>query len=305
MGGVDVGKALITFYAAAGTLIMNDGVHLTGNYNNYVPGGGFGGAVQMTDGTFIMNGGEISGNSTIGNGGAVYMYQSSGASTSFTMNGGLIANNTATHGGAVYMYNGTAFGPFTFTMNGGEIKNNEVGLSSGWGGGVYVGPGNTFNYYNGIITLNKAFNGGGLYVDNGGFTMSGGSVSLNTAYGDGGGVCVIGASGSFTMSGGSLTGNTANSTSYAGGGVFFDGGPFTMTAGTITGNQAPSGFCGGFGLNNTGNTALPANVQSLITGNTDSTSSTTRNFYNNGHQSTTTVGGTVWTSTVLGSSMGW
>jgi hypothetical protein len=142
----DVNKALVTLYHA-GTLIMNDGVHLTGNYHNYVAGGGAGGAVEMTDGTFIMNGGE------------------------------------------------------------------------------------------------------------------------------------------------------------GGDGVFFSGGPFTMTAGTITGNHAPSGNCGGFYLYNTGNTVLPANVQSLITGNT--ASSSTPNFYNNNNQNYTTVGGTGWTSTGLGWSMGW
>jgi hypothetical protein len=332
--GVDVSKALITLYDP-GTLIMNDGVHLTGNYHNYSYGVGAGGAVEMTDGTFIMNGGEISGNSTVGYGGAVYMNQSMSASTSFTMNGGLIANNTAdANGGGVHMYDGTTYGPFTFTMNGGEINGNKAGLSNGRGGGVFVGPGNTFTYHNGTITLNEAYHGGGVYVDNGEFAMSGGNISVNTAYGDGGGVyvsgssaftmsggasingntaagkgggvCVlIGASGFFTMSGGSITGNTSNDTAESGGGVFFSGGPFTMTAGVITGNHAPYGYCGGFHLyNTTGNTALPANVQSLITGNT-ANGAATPNFYNNNNQGYTTVGGTVWPSTALGSSMGW
>jgi hypothetical protein len=162
--GVDVSKALITLYDP-GTLIMNDGTHLTGNYHNYSYGGGAGGAVEMTNGTFIMNGGEISGNSTIGYGGAVYMNKSMGASTSFTMNGGLLASNTADiNGGAVYMY-GTPYGPFTFTMNGGEIRGNNADITTGNGGGVFVGTTNTFTYHSGTITLNEAKTGGGVYVE--------------------------------------------------------------------------------------------------------------------------------------------
>jgi hypothetical protein len=360
-GGVDVYDPLITLYNP-GTLIMNDGTHLTGNYHNYSLGGDAGGAVGMEDGTFIMNGGEISGNATVGSGGAVYMNQSWGASTSFTMNGGLIANNTAdVNGGAVYMYGtANAYAPFTFTMNGGEIRGNKPPPGDGRGGGVYVGPGNTFTNHKGTITLNEAFLGGGVFIDDAIFTMNGGSVSVNTAYGDGGGVyvddaiftmnggsvsinianrdgggvyvgsdavftmsggasidgntaerigggvcAVIGASGSFSMSGGSITGNTSNDTGESAGGVFFSGGPFTMTAGTITGNRAPNGNCGGFHLyNTTGNTALPANVQSLITGNT-ANGGTTSNFYNNNNQGLTTVGGIFWTDTGLGWSMGW
>jgi hypothetical protein len=76
-----------------------------------------------------------------------------------------------------------------------------------------------------------------------------------------------------------------------------------MTAGTITGNRAPNGYCGGFHLYNTGNTVLPANVRSLISGNT--ANGTTPNFYNNNNQNLTTVGGTAWPSTDLGMSMGW
>jgi hypothetical protein len=79
-----------------------------------------------------------------------------------------------------------------------------------------------------------------------------------------------------------------------------------MTAGTITGNRAPYGNCGGFHLYNTTppeGTALPANVQSLITGNT-ANGAATPNFYNNNNQGYTTIGGEVWT-TALGFITGW
>jgi hypothetical protein len=79
------------------------------------------------DGTFTMNGGEISGNT---------------------------ANNTNinsynTGGGGVYVdYDGT------FTMNGGEISGNTASNSNsnGGGGGGYVHSGGTFTKTNGTIT---------------------------------------------------------------------------------------------------------------------------------------------------------
>ena len=181
--------------AEDGNLIMNDGSKITGG-------------VSVRNGTFTMNGGEISGY-TAHNYGMVYV------SGIFTMNGGEILGNTYDYGRGVYVSG-------IFTMNGGEISGITANFSS--------------SYYN--------YGGGGVYVD-GTFTMTGGEISGNTAnfsnYSDnygGGGVYV---SGTFTMTGGEISGNTANfpnySDNYGGGGVYVDG-TFTMTGGEISGNTA-------------------------------------------------------------------
>jgi uncharacterized repeat protein (TIGR02543 family) len=139
-----------------GTLIMNDGSKISGNTatayigssNDPTIGGGvyvqYGYELNSSGGTFIMNGGEISGNCA-DYGGGVYVgggvqYRNDGT---FIMNGGLISGNTSNErGGGVYT-NGT------FTMSGGVISGN-TGI--GAGGGVYV------------------------YYTNGTFTKSGGTI---------------------------------------------------------------------------------------------------------------------------------
>ena len=80
----------------SGTLIMNAGSRISDTRVS-----GSGGGVYIFQGTFIMNGGTISGNTATGNGGGVSI------SGTFTMNGGTITGNTATEsGGGVYIYYG-------------------------------------------------------------------------------------------------------------------------------------------------------------------------------------------------------
>lgn len=105
-----------------GTLIMNAGSSITGNAaagSNL-----YGSGVNLSRGTFTMNGGTISGNAVTKGGGGVYV----GGGT-FTMNGGAISDNSADSGGGVYVGGGT------FTMTGGTIYRN---IAAGNGGGVYV-----------------------------------------------------------------------------------------------------------------------------------------------------------------------
>ncbi|GHV96396.1 hypothetical protein AGMMS50293_27160 [Spirochaetia bacterium] len=76
---------------------MNAGSKITGNYNI-----SSGGGVNVRDGAFTMNGGEISGN-TANVGGGVYVLNSTDAK--FFMPGGTITGNTATgtgYGNALY-----------------------------------------------------------------------------------------------------------------------------------------------------------------------------------------------------------
>jgi len=104
--------------------------------------------------SFIMNGGEISGNKGV-NGGGVYVYFNG----SFTMHGGKISGNTADYyGGGVFVYNNS-----NFTMHGGEISGNTA--INFYGGGVLVMG--SFTMHGGEIFGNTAnSNGGGVYMEN-------------------------------------------------------------------------------------------------------------------------------------------
>jgi hypothetical protein len=220
---------------SGGSLIMNNGVKLSGNG---------GGVFVSSGGTFTMSGGEISGNASVTGGGAVGVQ-----SGTFTMNGGKISGNTG--GGGVFVSSGT------FTMSGGEISGNTSAYA---GGGVCVDSG-TFTMSGGEISGNRvsdrsqAYGGGGVCVDNGTFTMSGGEISGNTAE-KGGGVFVkddtflmnIALNGgdvmdttfvmNFVMNGGKISGNTVRD---GGGGVYVDSGTFILNNGEISGNTANRG----------------------------------------------------------------
>jgi hypothetical protein len=181
-------------YNGGGNFTMHSG-KITDNNSSFMWGGQGGGLYNS--GTFTMNGGEISGNTSTSDddgGGGVY------TNHTFTMNGGKISGNTSTSdgGGGVYMDNGS------FTINGGEISGNT---STSDGGGVF----NNNNWYDTS------------------FTMNGGKISGNTATANGGGVYIRG---TFTMKGGEISGNTSTS----GGGVY-NSGTFRIITGTIYGTN--------------------------------------------------------------------
>jgi hypothetical protein len=249
-----------------GVYVYGDGVSFTMGDNASVSantvttsgdgGDGGGGGVFVPYGTFIMNGGTISGNTATSSssfsqasirGGGVYA-----KGGTFTMNGGTISGNTATststptsgnayantHGG------GVAAAGSTFTMNGGTISDNTataigIGIGIGtsidaWGGGVY---GHTFTMNGGTISGNTTVSpyyaqGGGVFSYEA-FTMNGGAISGNTATAGGG----VFSYDMFTMNGGTISGNTATTD---GGGVYFyryyTSGTFIKTGGVITGS---------------------------------------------------------------------
>jgi hypothetical protein len=258
---------------SGGTLILGDGVTLTGG--NHSLGGG--GVYALQGSKFIMNGGSISGN-TAPKGGGVFVIEGS----SFTMNGGSISGGTiaaTTTGGGVYVDTGC-----TFTMNDGTISGSKA---KDYGGGVYVHSGtNTsistgFTMNGGTISGNEvsggASGGGGVYVlgDYSSFTMNGGTIKENTVSGsggiNGGGVYITGG-GSFTMSGGSISGNeAAGSSSNGGGGVYITSSKFIMEGGSISGNKAlESGNKGGGGVFVTGSASEFIMNGGSIGGNTAS-----------------------------------
>ena len=99
-------------------LTMHDGAKITDNTS--VDNGA---AVIVSRGTFIMDGGTISDNCSVGNAslaGGVSVRRSG----SFTMNAGQIINNTTTGYGGGVQYNDDSWGNECITLNGGEISGN-------------------------------------------------------------------------------------------------------------------------------------------------------------------------------------
>ena len=198
--------------------------------NSYQVGGG---VYVAVDGSFTMEGGEISGN-TATLGGGVFIHGGD-----VTMNGGAISENTVTdtdktgsNGGGVYISAGPLGGEGSFTMTGGEISGNT---SESMGGGVTVSTG-IFTMTDGEISGNAAGDAGGVSnYDK--VIMTGGEISGNRAEYYGGGVHNVG---NFTMEGGKIFDNSAL---YAGGGVNcadpgYYTGEFTMNGGEISNNTA-------------------------------------------------------------------
>jgi hypothetical protein len=217
-----------------GELVLKSGA-ITGNARTGEDWNGGGGVRIVDKGMFRMEGGTISGNSSVNSterggsgGGGVAAYKGT-----FIMKGGAISDNSARQGGGVRVAENS-----TFIMEGGTISGNTATSErNGYGGGVLAGWGSTFTLKSGTITGNSASQGGGgvRVVDVTTFTMEDGIISGNSA-GFGGGVSQQ--EGTFTMKGGAISGNSAGE----GGGVTFgDDCKFIMEGGTISGNSAGKG----------------------------------------------------------------
>jgi hypothetical protein len=292
-----------------GVLEMNEGAKITDNDNSSSEGY-LGGGVYIDNGTFTMNGGEISGNTGY-NGGGVYV-----KSGIFNMNAGKIYGNTSISGGGVYVNSGT------FNMEGGEIYSNT---SSSYGGGVYIDNG-TFTMNAGKIYGNTSTYGG-VHVDNDGtfnmnggeiysntrgvwvtgiFAMISGKIYSNTASSQGGGVCVS-SFGTFNMEGGEIYSNT--SSSYGGGVcVGSSGGTFNMEGGEISGNTASRGggvYVGGTFTKSGGGTIYGTDGGDLAN-NADSATTGNAVYESHGRRRETTAGPEIdLDSTKSGSEGGW
>ena len=135
-------------------------------------------AINMADGTVIMNdGAKITNHKrTSGYGPAVYM-----AGGNFKMKGGTISGcESRNYGGAIYLDGGS------FEMNGGIIENNKTTLSSaGYGGGAFYVRDATLIINDGLIQNNSSNSGGAIYNTSFGTTIiNGGVIKGNTAVGD-------------------------------------------------------------------------------------------------------------------------
>lgn len=244
-------------YVSGSTSVVNitDGALLTNNERNSTNRGD-GGAVYVDQGAkLIMDGGEISGNSTSGSGGGLYISNSSEA----TFAGGTINNNDAGWGGGIdargtvviedaeikdntaLHFGGGIQASNMLLISGGTISGNKA--QSG-GGGIFVHQGvtnreTTVIIQGGEIKDNSSNSqGGGIYLSRDSWLgITGGEISGNKAWNGGG----IYSNGVISIANGKISKNTAN----YGGGVYSDslltGGIVTITGGEISENAAGDG----------------------------------------------------------------
>ena len=199
------------------TGLLGKGVHVGGN--SYGSGG-----------TFIMYGGEISGNTT-------------GTSSNPVDGAGVTVQN-----GTFYMYDGKIF------------DNHCTNASNYGGGGVLLHSGVTSYIYGGEISGNSSsLDGGGIFAISCDLKIYGGKISGNTAGANGGGIFVY--SQNLIISGSvEISGNTAGAN---GGGIYFKGeNGYSTTIYTLTisdsvkiiGNAAGANGGGIFVESGSGNT---------------------------------------------------
>jgi hypothetical protein len=167
--------------ANAGDFTMSGGTitNNTASVDSSSSSHAYGGGVHNDSGTFIMNGGEIVGNtasaSTYAHGGGVF-----NNAGNFTLSGGKIAGNTAS--ASTYACGGGVSNYGDFTMSGGEIAGNRVFAPSyAYGGGVYNDP-----LWSTNITFTKK--GGTIYGDTD--TIAGNGTETDNTAGSGNGHAV-------------------------------------------------------------------------------------------------------------------
>lgn len=189
-----------------------------------------------SDSVFNMHGGIITGNTTTLNSGAVYNDMGT-----FNMDGGEISTNTSlgtsSKAGAVYINSGA------MNFSGGVIQDN---YGKTYGGGIYINGADSEVSIsdNALIKGNYANAGGGILINSGTVTMTGGEISENFAYkrhgstaitGGGGGVA-INTSGKLVMSGGVIKDNYVYNNQGSGYGVTVFG-IFEMIADALVSNN--------------------------------------------------------------------
>lgn len=170
------GAAVNCSYNSSALLTMHDGAIIR---NNTVRGSNYygeGAGVFIYNATFIMYGGEITGNLSkptsfltgAGHGGGVCV---TGSNASFTMLGGTITGNDSNYGGGVYLIGAT------MTMSDNATISGNTALS---GGGVYADFSKVTMSGNATISGNTGNLGGGIYMRDSSAT-SFSSLTMNDA----------------------------------------------------------------------------------------------------------------------------
>lgn len=201
---------------ASGTLILDSGAKLSGNYNfsSYTDGGG--GITVHNGGTVIMNAGSVISDHLSMTGGSGVRIEWGGT---FIMEGGTIRDNVvvgqrddsgfdgrggAIHNrGTVWIKDGVICGNFAR----GYAKNGQA--CGGYGGAIYNQG--TLRITGGMIRENQAsFGGGAIYTnERGKVVIEGGEISYNGSEGQRGGGIYLSAASEIVMSGGCIRNNSA------------------------------------------------------------------------------------------------
>ena len=171
----DINQRNAAVRIVSGTMTMNGG-EITGNDRGVMVN-----RLTMDNvGVFTMNAGKISDNRT-----GVYI-----EGGTFIMEGGEISGNRGSAGAGISV----VVGAFYMVGDDAIIRNNHSGLTANanlGGGGISL-RGGTVNITAGTITENTAAWGGGVHVSPNAaqhaFTMTGGYITNNTATFDGGGI---------------------------------------------------------------------------------------------------------------------
>ena len=241
-----------------------------------------GGVYVNTNGSFVMNNGEIHFNYAVAGtqnnkGGGVYVVSGS----TFTMNNGTIYSNQAKYSYQTTNDNNQTVTNYgwangagvsnsgTFTMNGGSIgkyeNNTRYENKGNYGGGVYTNG--TFNCTGGTIAYNAgASSGGGVYVvANSTFSFDNTTIHDNTSGGHGGGIWTAGsvtATDNNSLHNTKIYNNTVTGNGNDGGGVYVgNNGSFTMTNGEIYGNRTVDGGGGIYIVNQATSSASLTNTK--------------------------------------------
>ena len=195
--------------------------------------GGEGGGVHVSNATFVMSGGIISGcEAPTNNGGGLYADNST-----IEISDGTISGCKGVWGGGLYAENSS-----TITISGGTISGCTVGA----GGGLFVDS-STVRISGGIISgciTSDTGNGGGLYANNSTIKITGGRIENNKAA-HGGGVALIGKT-TFEkpITNWTVIGNEAYATGGVGGGIKLENGSMDVSAGS---NRIYNNTAGGQG----------------------------------------------------------
>ena len=153
---LDYGGGVLTFPQRSQkiTININNG-EISGNKVTEGSGGAVAAFFGETE--LNINGGTLTKNSALNNGGGVFLWQA----TNVTISGGTISENKASAGGGVGLYTDSAV-----TQTGGSIENNVANVGGGVCGGTYTMTGGVIKDNNNSLTETErlAAKGDGVYV---------------------------------------------------------------------------------------------------------------------------------------------
>ena len=153
---LDYGGGVLTFPQRSQkiTININNG-EISGNKVTEGSGGAVAAFFGETE--LNINGGTLTKNSALNNGGGVFLWQA----TNVTISGGTISENKASAGGGVCLYTDSAV-----TQTGGSIENNVANVGGGVCGGTYTMTGGVIKDNNNSLTETErlAAKGDGVYV---------------------------------------------------------------------------------------------------------------------------------------------